>query len=78
MKRMSETYYRTGFNYKPDHRTYGGDITLFDFEGHHTLASMSDKIRSAESFDKRCCNNIKNYRKIKAYNDNTLQKGNKE
>lgn len=61
---MTETYYRTGFNYRPDHTRYGGSITLFDFEGHHTLSSMADKIASAEKFDERCQKNIENNKRM--------------
>jgi hypothetical protein len=58
---MSEKTYRKGTyeNYKPDPRTYGGEITLFDFEGHATMTDIADKIRRSESFDKTCCNNLK-------------------
>lgn len=47
-----DTYYRTG-RYKIDHSTYGGEISLFDFEGHHTLTSMAKKIRQADLFTKQ-------------------------
>ncbi len=35
-------------------RTYGGEITLFDFEGHNTMSSMAKKIVKDWAFDKRC------------------------
>lgn len=53
MPGVPETYYRTG-RYTVDHRTFGGELTLFDFEGHHTLASMAQKIARWESFDRQC------------------------
>ena len=64
MNTYPKTFYRTG-QVKVDHRTYGGELTLSDFEGHHTLSSMAQKIQSAESFDKKCKENIKNKVRIK-------------
>ena len=40
-----------------NHNTFGGEITLFDFEGHHTLSSMADKIASELRFDEQCRKN---------------------
>lgn len=37
--------------YEVDHRTYGGELTLFDFEGHHTMATMTNKIMKDYAFD---------------------------
>lgn len=55
---MTETFYNNKI-YKSDHTTYGGEITLFDFEGHHTMKTMSDKITKAFAFDRQCRKNIK-------------------
>lgn len=66
MMTMPREYYRTG-NYKVDHTTFGGDITLFDFEGHHTLSSIADKIASDLRFDEQCRKNISNKEKNKNY-----------
>lgn len=54
---MTETFYRTG-SYKVDHTTYGGTLSSFDFEGHHTMATMAQRIISDFNFDKRCKKNI--------------------
>lgn len=48
------TVHRKGVN-----NTYGGELTLFDFEGHHTMVSMTGKIVSDLQFDKQCKRNIK-------------------
>lgn len=64
---MTDTLHRTGYNYKPDHRTYGGEIELFDYEGHNTMCSMADEIRQAESFDKKCKENIKSRNRTKGF-----------
>lgn len=37
--------------YKVDHRTFGGVLTSFDFEGHHTMATMANKIMKDNAFD---------------------------
>lgn len=55
---MTNTFF-TNKIYKPDHTTYGGEVTLFDFEGHHTMKTMSDKITRAFAFDRQCGKNIK-------------------
>lgn len=47
---MTEKY----INYKIDHRTYGGEITPFDFDGHHTMSSMAIKVAKDLAFDKYC------------------------
>jgi hypothetical protein len=57
---MTDTLFRTGYNYTPDHRTYGGEITSFDFDGHHTMASMAIKIAQSERHDKFCYQNTLN------------------
>lgn len=51
---MTNEFYRALINYKPDHSTYGGEITQFDCEGHNTMVSMAAKITQASSFDKTC------------------------
>lgn len=56
---MTETFYRTG-NCKVDHSTFGGDLSLFDFEDHRTLENMARKIASEWDFDKRCRKNKEN------------------
>jgi hypothetical protein len=53
-KPMTDTIMRTGYNYTPDHRTYGGELTQFDFEGHHTMATMSKSILKSWGIDKMC------------------------
>lgn len=50
---MPETFYRTG-NYGHDNTTYGGELSLFDFYGHHTMATMSKKILHDHIFDNQC------------------------
>lgn len=37
-----------------DYTTFGGTLSQFDFDGHHTLSSMADKIESDFRFDKKC------------------------
>lgn len=37
--------------YEADHRTFGGELTLFDFEGHHTITTMANKIMKDYAFD---------------------------
>lgn len=54
---MTEKFYTL---YTPDHRTYGGELTAFDFEGHHTMETMTNKIMSAYRFDRRCKLNAEN------------------
>lgn len=50
-----------------NHNTYGGEITLFDFEGHHTMSSMASKIASDMRFDKMCKTSYENMRRNKNY-----------
>lgn len=56
-------------NYKinnVDHTTFGGNITLFDFEGYNSLTMIADKIVSDWRFDANCKRNIEakyNYNK---------------
>lgn len=47
---MTGTINRYGI-YEVDHRTFGGELTLFDFEGHHTMATMANKIMRDYDFD---------------------------
>ena len=61
---MTETFYQTG-SYKIDHTTYGGEITLFDFDGHPTMGTVAKKIMSDEAFDKRCRKNCEQRNFIK-------------
>ena len=63
-KLYPDTFYRTG-NCPIDHTKCGLELTLFDFEGHHTLCSMAQKIQSAVEFEKKCKENIKNKVRIK-------------
>lgn len=53
------TIYIRQNNYN-NHTTYGGDITQFDFEGHHTLQTMANKISNDLRFDKICKQNLIN------------------
>ena len=47
--------------------TYGGELTLFDFDGKHTLKTMADKIMRDLAFDKQCKKNIELREKAKKY-----------
>lgn len=67
---MTNTNYYTRRNYT-DHTTYGGEITAFDFDGHHTLKSMADRIAADLRFDKMCRQNASNRER-----NNTYKKGN--
>lgn len=49
-----------------DHTSYYGEITPFDFDGHHTMKSMSDKIIRDWNFDKRCRKNAEFRDQMKA------------
>lgn len=49
-------YYTTAHNYER-HFTYSGTVSNFDFEGHHTLKSMADRIEQDLRFDERCRRN---------------------
>lgn len=48
-----------------NHCTFGGELTLFDFEGHHTMSTMTKKIMRDFAFDKQCGQNIKTIRQYK-------------
>jgi hypothetical protein len=54
---------------KPYSNTYGIELDLYDFEGHHTLSSMADKIAKAERFNKMCKQNCLNRQRIKNMNE---------
>lgn len=54
---MTGTIDRIG-TYKVDHSTFGGELTPFDFDGHHTMATMTSRIIRSFSFDRRCQRNI--------------------
>ena len=43
--------------YKVDHSAFGGELSQFDFEGHHTLSSMANKITADQRFDEMCRKN---------------------
>lgn len=47
---MTGTTNRYGI-YKVDHKTFGVELTLFDFEGHHTMTTMANKIMRGYAFD---------------------------
>lgn len=47
---MTGTINRYGI-YEVDHKTFGGELTLFDFEGHHTMTTMANKIMKDYAFD---------------------------
>lgn len=47
-------------NYKADRSAFGGELSQFDFDGHHTLSSMADKIAADWRFDEMCRKNIVN------------------
>lgn len=47
------------YDYK-NHNTYGGELTSFDFEGHHTITSMASKIQRDFRFDESCKKYLKN------------------
>lgn len=65
---MTKTFYRTG-SYKVDHTTYGGTLSSFDFDGHHTMATITQRIISDFNFDKQCKKNIELRTKDKKYNE---------
>lgn len=65
MTREETRNYYTTRNY--DHSTFGGEFNSFDFEGHHTMASMAAKIESDFRFDKQCKLNVINRDKNKNY-----------
>lgn len=64
---MTETrnYYTTR-NYVY-HSTFGGELSSFDFEGHHTMSSMAAKIAADLRFDNMCKQNALNRDRKKNY-----------
>lgn len=66
---MTETKnYYTSSNYTysyTDHTRFAGELSLFDFNGHHTMSSMADKIAKDLAFDRQCRLNAKNRDRIK-------------
>ncbi|MBD5096999.1 MAG: hypothetical protein HDT40_08380 [Lachnospiraceae bacterium] len=46
------------FNRDELHKTYGGTITLFDFEGHSTMSIVAGKAASDMRFDRVCKKNV--------------------
>lgn len=59
---MTNKNYMTQIN-NLDYTTFGGALSQFDFDGHHTLISMADKIASDFRFDKKCKKDSDNKRK---------------
>ncbi len=55
---MQENFNKTKI-YSQDHTTYGGKLSSFDFDGHHTMATMAKKISYDHIFDNQCQKNIK-------------------
>ena len=47
------------------HNTFGGEITLFDFEGRHTLSSMAEEITSSWRIDEQCRKNYEQRERMK-------------
>lgn len=56
---MTKDFYRTG-NYETNHRTFGGLVTSFDFEGHTSMSKIADRIMSDLAFDRQCRLNAEN------------------
>ena len=71
---MTENFYRIGRT-NVDHSTFGGEITLYDFEGHRTLANMADKILQDWSFDRQCYRNAELRENAKKYKKEVLHNG---
>lgn len=65
---MTETFYKKNI-YHINHSTYGGEITHFDIDGHHTMSSMAAKIMKDLAFDKRCKQNIEFRENVKKLED---------
>lgn len=63
------TNYYTTKNYN-DHTTFGGELSSFDFDGHRTMASMTEKIIRDLAFDKQCRKNIELRNNAKKYKKN--------
>lgn len=65
---MPKEFYRTG-KVSVDHRTYGGELTEFDFEGHHNMCTMAKRIAEQLRFDNMCKQNSINRDRYKNYNE---------
>lgn len=63
---MTGSTNRYGF-YKVDHKTFGGELTLFDFEGHHTMTTMANKIMKDYAFDMQRKKDIETRERNKTY-----------
>ncbi len=61
---MTETFFRTS-KYQANHSTFGGELSSFDFDGHHTMTTMAKKIMKDYAFDRQCGKNIKTIRQYK-------------
>ncbi len=51
-------------NCNVNHTTYGGELSAFDFEGHHTLTSIATKISRDLRFDEKCRKNTENRKEV--------------
>ncbi len=54
---MTGTINRIG-KYKVDPSTFGGELTAFDLDGHHTRPTMASKIKASHNFDRHCKRNF--------------------
>lgn len=63
---MTGTTNRYGI-YEVDHRTFGGELTLFDFEGHQTMVTMANKIMRDHAFDMQRKRDIEALERNKQY-----------
>ncbi len=63
---MNKTFHNQITHVTDDHSSYYGELTLFDFEGHQTMKSMSDKIIRDWNFDKQCRKNEENRKQMNA------------
>lgn len=63
---MKRNYCRTG-NYKPDHSTFGGTISNYNYDGHETMSDIAAHIVSDWKFDERCKHNSLNRDRNKDY-----------
>ncbi|MDE6853039.1 MAG: hypothetical protein K2J67_11260 [Lachnospiraceae bacterium] len=61
---MNRTFKNQNIYAVNDPASYYGELTLFDFEGHQTMKSMSDKIIRDWNFDKQCRKNEENRKRI--------------
>jgi hypothetical protein len=65
---MPKEFYRTG-RVNVDHRTYGGELSLFDFEGHHTMSSMANRIAADSRFNNMCKQSTLNKERLMKYDN---------